>query len=159
MKPRLDNPPPPRTIQVSKPRRVLGAIALGCTLVAAGTLPSDREANAQPAGPAGSHGAPKKGSCPLFKVCLWTANDFNGTRGVFTPVPPGQCRKVGDTVTHAWSSAVNHTLVSIRLWQLAEITKDGARCGVEGHRRNGIVRPFHVARQFSFHTAEGLGGL
>jgi hypothetical protein len=145
---------------MGKTRRVLGAIALGCTLVAAGTLPCDRDANASPpGGPAGSLGAPKKGACPLFRVCLWTANDFNGTRGVFRPVPPGQCRKIGDLATHAWSSAVNNTLVPVRLWQVAEDTKDGARCGVERFRRNGIVRPFHAARQFSFHTAEGLGGL
>jgi hypothetical protein len=64
-----------------------------------------------------------------------------------------------DVATHAWSSAVNNALVPVRLWQVAENTKDGARCGVERYRRNGIVRPFHVARQFSFHTAEGLGGL
>lgn len=142
-----------------KTRRVLEALALGCTLVAAGNLPPDRQAQAEPGGPAGSQGAPKKGSCPLFRVCLWTANDFNGTRGVFRPVPSGQCRKIGDTATHAWSSAVNNTLVPVRLWEVAEDTKDGARCGVEGFRRNGVIRPFRNARRFSFHTAEGLGGL
>lgn len=78
---------------------------------------------------------------------------------VFRPVPSGQCRKIGDLATHAWSSAVNNALVPVRLWQVAENTKDGARCGVERFRHNGIVRPFRAARQFSFHTAEGLGGL
>ena len=155
---------PSTTIQsqgeMGKTRRIVAEIVLGCSLVAAGTLPSDREANASPpVGPAGSHGAPKKGACPLFRVCLWTANDFNGTRGVFRPVPPGQCRKIGDLATHAWSSAVNNTLVPVRLWQVAENTKAGARCGVERFRRNGIVRPFRAVRQFSFHTAEGLGGV
>jgi hypothetical protein len=133
---------------------VLSLLAGAGAVIGGGTT---AQAIASPADSAPSTDAPaaaRAPSCPIGRVCVWSANDFQGTRRVFSPVAPGDCLKIADRDS-GFSSVFNASPVFIRLWQATyQDADDVTRC--EG--RQGVVRPLQAVGQFSFGSARGLGG-
>jgi hypothetical protein len=129
-------------------RRGLAAVVLACTFIAGGVTTAPATASTTEAAPPAA-AAPR---CPTDRVCFWSANNFQGTRGVFFPVIPGVCKRTADRDS-GWSSAYNNTRLSIRVWELAQETSDGTKC----LGRNGRMRPHQAVRRFSFGVSQALG--
>jgi hypothetical protein len=92
-------------------------------------------------------------SCPVGRVCFWSANDFQGTRRVFSPVAPGDCLEIAD-VDSGFSSVFNASPVFIRVWEDVDAREDETLCVGD----NGVVRPLQAVGRFSFGSSRGLGG-